>query len=263
MRLPYEYWLRYLVSVPLLSTAQVHDLCNLYRLPLPEETYLTYLRTSTTGGHGRLTSPAALRAAKIKALADGNADAVRARELLTEHRVRPTIEALLISGMSDKDVVFYLEGFHRLQLTEQAVAYYKHYFWNVDSLSNLEWEEFLDEYQSHHGKRLKQFLLRGPDFALWRLGHVPDLDAKASAKVIMHESMMRFRELSTYSNTQPNAMAAKMWAENFFKAAEFLDKDEDAVHNTISALSEFALKLGTREITSVHALSNRADGDKK
>jgi hypothetical protein len=257
MRLPYEYWLKYLLVSAQATTEQIGELCELHQLPVPEDEYLTRLRAEL-GGRRHITDIPTLRRLKIKGLAVSDPDAVAARELLSEYRLRPALELLIISGMTDADIAHYLEVILKRIVPEAVIGMYRHYFWNVNLLSNYDWEiYFLDSKDSQHGKKLKQGLLRGEEFALWKLGYIKETEQRGIISNMLYESAMRFRELSSYGNGQETALAAKMWAETVFKSAEFLSRDEDAIKSTVEDLNAFALKLGRREISSVASLNNK------
>lgn len=254
MRLPYEYWLKYLLVSAQLTEAQILELCAVYQLPAPPAAYLTSLRAEL-GGRRHVVDVATLRKLKIKSLALNEAAAVEARELLTEFRIRPVLEALLLGGVADKDVAYYVETLTGRQVSTTVVAMYRHYFWNVELLSNSGWEKLLHDYHGKHGDKLFHCLLRGEEFTLWKLGVSKEVEPKALIGGIMYESAMRFKELSAFGNGHHTALAAKMWAESVFKAAELLTRDEDALRTTMNELSNFALKLGKREISSVESLN--------
>jgi hypothetical protein len=132
---------------------------------------------------------------------------------------------------------------------------YRHYFWNVELLSLGNWYEFLDSYQGSYGKRLRSFLNHGAEHTLWKLGYTGSVDSRAAIQGILYESSMRFKELSSHANGQDTALAAKMWAENIFKASELLTRTDDVLQNTMDQLSKHVIKLGRREISSVQSLS--------
>lgn len=254
MRLPYEFWLKYLLVSAQATTQQIQEICSLYQLPVPAPEYLTQLRAEL-GNRRHVTDASTLRSLKIKALAQGDPTANEARELLTEYRIRPVLEALLIGGLDNKDAAYNLEIITGRKTSSQVVSMYRHYFWNPDLLSNADWDKLLSDYHGKHGDKLKQCLLRGSEYTLWKLGVSKEVDPKLMIGGIMYESAMRFKELSSYGNGHHTALAAKMWADNVFKAAEMLTRDEDQLRSTMNELSAFALKLGRREISSLEQLN--------
>ena len=50
-------------------------------------------------------------------------------------------------------------------------------------------------------------------------------------------------------------MTAKLWAENIFRATEELNKTGDAVGQVLDGLRDIAIKLGKRDVSSVHSLA--------
>jgi hypothetical protein len=254
MRLPYEFWLKYLLVSAQATERQIGELCALYQLPTPSSAYLSMLRLDVDGRR-HVTDAPTLRRMKIKSLALNEPAAVAARELVTEYRVRPILEALILGGLDDKDCSFYLESIAGHKATPAVLGLYRHYFWNPSLLSNADWDKFLKDYHGRHGERLIHCLLRGEEFTLWKLGVSKQVDPNAILSGIMYESAMRFKELSSHGNGHHTAMAAKMWAESVFKAAEMLTKDEDELRKSMTELSNFAMKLGRREISSLETLN--------
>lgn len=252
-RLPHEYWLKYLLISARATTQEIEALCELCQLEKPTTRYLSQLRFELEG-KSSCTDQTWLRKHKIKALACGDPSATKARELLTTHRLRPKIEALLICGMPDKDVSFYLGALTEREVPISVVAMYRHYFWNVDLLSLADWYAFLETYQNGYGKRLRSYLNQGVEHTLWKLGYTGTVDSEVAIRGILYESSMRFKELGSYANGQNTAMAAKMWAENIFKAAELLNRNEDVLKSTMDELSKHAIRLGKREISSLQTL---------
>jgi len=228
----------------------------LYQLPEPEDEYLTRLRAEL-GGRRHVTDTPTLRRLQIKSLALSEPNAVAARELLTQFRFRPYLEILVICGMTDKDVAYYASAIFKKDLSEAVVSMYRHYFWNPALLSNMDWEIFLADYHDRHGKLLKQCLLRGEEYALWKSGFIKETEHRAIISNMLYESAMRFKELGTYINGHDTALAAKLWSETVFKSAEFLSRDEDAIKSTVEDLNQFALKLGRRDISSIASLNNK------
>lgn len=255
-RLPYEYWLKYLLAAARLSTDQVAVTCELHQLPAPDPKYLAHLRNEL----GALRSPLPtswLRERRIKELATGDPNAVAARELLTQQRVRTKLEALLITGMSPKDASFYLEALVRQHVPEEVISLYRHYFWNVDLLSIGQWSDFLANYQGVHGAMLRSYYNHGEAHTLWKLGYATSIDTKEAVRGILFDSIMRQRELNSHANNQDTALSARAWADTMFKALAYLERDEDVMERTMDGLAQYVLRLGRRDISSVQSLNGK------
>jgi hypothetical protein len=258
MKQPNEYWLKYMLMFSEMSLEQIAETAVMYEMLEPDEGYLSSLRDKlleTRPTPFRMDfspSRAWVRRQRIMSLAKEEKYAIQARDLLGDTRNRPIIEALLIADMPPGEIATYAQAITGGKLSKKAIDLYRHYFWNRDLLSAQQWYEYLLDHPK--GKALKSCYARGAEFALWKIGHRPDLEQKTVIRGLFNESSMRFFETTAMPNTKDTALTAKLWAENIFKATEELNRTGDAVQQVVDGLRDIAINLGKRDISSIHDL---------
>jgi len=263
MKQPNEYWLKYMLLFSGLNQGQIAAAACMYRMPEPSSEYLrginAKLRETKPARFDITNSPtkAWVRRQRIMSMATEQRHALRARDLLGDTKIRPLLEALILSDASLEDISSYILEIGGQKVAQKTIDMYRHYFWNRELLSGREWFAYLDKYPD--GKMLQQCYKQGIEYALWRTGYRVDLPQKDVIRSVFHESAMRFFETTASPNNRDTAMTAKMWAENIFKATEELNRTGDEVQQVLEELRSVAIKLGKRDITSLESLKRGED----
>lgn len=266
-RLPNEYWLKYMLVFSNATLEQIVEMSRMYEMVPPTLQYLRELRnkldeTKPKPFRGDIAACRVwTRRQRLTSLATNSAPASQARDLLSDNKVRPILEALILADMPSADVTTYLHRIAGRSVTQEAVDMYRHYFWNRNLLSSAQWDEFLADHPD--GKTLASCYKRGPEFALWKFGYRVELPKQEILQAILHESAMRFMELGEYQNGMKTATAAKFWAENVFKSIEALEKTGDSVKQVVDELRALSIKLGRREISSVEGKNRQLPKEPK
>ena len=263
MKQPNEYWLKYMLMFSGLTLEQIAEMAIMYEMTPPDTTYLSALRDKlleTRPTPFRITSTEArawVRRQRFMSLVKEDKYAVKARDLLGDTRVRPIVEALILSDMPHDEVSSYTKIITGAQVSKRTLEMFQHYFWNRDLLSTRQWYSYLEGHPKNI--TLKACYALGPKFALWKSGYRPELQQKEVIKGLFDESAMRFFETTAMPNGKDTAMTAKLWAENIFRATEELNRTGDAVQQVVDGLRDIAIKLGKRDISSIHELADPAD----
>lgn len=252
---PHEYWLKYMLLFSGATLDQIVQAARLYQMVPPTLEYLRALRDQLDGTKPspfRMNSGATrawVRRQRVMSMANNDPAATEARELLSDNKIRPILETLLMTDIDLNKVVLHVHTMTGRAVSKEVVDRFRHYFWNRDIMSLSDWMAYLDDHPN--GRDLLSCRKQGEEFALWKLGHRVELSKQEILQTIMHESAMRFVELNGYSNGMKTAMAAKFWADNVFKSVQALDQTGDSVKQVVDNLREVAIKLGRREISSV------------
>lgn len=258
MKQPNEYWLKYMLLFSGLSSERIGESACMYDMTKPSTSYLRELDIKL-----RETRPPRLdlgnnptrvwvRRQRVMSLATGQKYAIQARDLLGDTKVRPVIEALILSDADIGDVSKHTLDITGNKICKKTLNMYRHYFWNRELLSSGEWFSYLDDHPN--GKLLSQCYKQGLEYALWRLGFRVELSQQEVIRGVFHESAMRFFETTTQENNRDTALTAKLWAENIFKATEELNKTGDEVRQVLDELRNVAIRLGKRDISSIDDL---------
>lgn len=254
-RHPNEYWLKYLIAVSGASYKKVSEACDLYSFPTPTRTYYNKLKEQlekTKPKPFRLDSRRTkgwLRRQRFSSLTHNESDAVAARSLLGDWKIRPIVQTLLISGMETENVPEYVEKLVGRKLRKKVVDHFKHYFWNVALMSPAQWYDYLDGLDPREKGTLLSSRTHGPEYALWRLGYRVAVDKSDVVNMILHEATMRFMETGHMHNDRHTALTAKLWTEQIFRAMEEQEKAGDIQH-ALKELKEIAIELKREEIKS-------------
>lgn len=255
---PHEYWLKYMLLFSGATLDQIVATAQLYQMVPPTLAYLRALRDQLEGTKPspfRMASSATrawVRRQRVMSMANNDPAAVEARTLLSDNKLRPILETLLMTDIDLNKVVMHVHNITGRAVSKEVVDKYRHYFWNRDIMSMADWSAYLEDYPG--GKDLMSCRKQGEEFALWKLGHRVELSKQEILQTIMHESAMRFVELNSFNNGMKTAMAAKFWADNVFRSVEALDRTGDSVKQVVDDLREVAIKLGRRDISSVEHL---------
>jgi len=254
-RQPNEYWLKYMILFSGSTLEQIVSTATLYQMRPPTLAYLRELRTELDQSKPprfsgvNPTSRAWIRRQRIWSLATSDPDATAARDLLSDNKVRPVLEALLLADASIPDVARYITAITNRNLKPAVIDKYRHYFWNRNLLSDAEWRVFLDPLPDRYV--MLSYYGRGLEFVLWKFGHRIALSKQDILQAVLHESAMRFIETGSMPNTMNTSIAAKNWADTVFKAIDQLDKTGDSVKEVVEELRAVAIKLGRRDISSI------------
>ena len=275
MRLPYEYWLKYLLLHPKVADDSIPGIVKLYGLAAPDEDYMRELVEVLDASKPKpykLTNKkvkAWVRRQRVYSLLYDSPDAVAARSLFDNHRLVRTLQHLIIADTPRSKVPEYCEAIVGTRPTVSVVKLFEHYFWNRELLTYHEWQEYLGKYYTYDGEHNKkvtnwyhqdgdvlfQCHERGPEYALWKLGYREEIPTEVLVRGVLHEAAMRFFETSGMRNDRNTAMTAKMWSETIFKAVEELSKTGDAVQQVLDQLKAVAIKLEKTDIADIEELT--------
>ena len=256
--LPHEYWLTYLLAYVGATDEEVRTTSELYGLGAPEKDYLAALRGKFCRGDApkTLTTETArertlLHRLKIQGLALGIPEAIEARELLGLHKARKIVQSLIFARSKPADIVAFLKEMTGHIISEKAVKLFKHYFWNVDKMTQEAWLAYLDEDAGFY----VNCEVSGENYALWKLGYRAEVADNELMVSVLHEAQARFFETSEDENTKDTAMKAKLWSEVIFKALDEKNKSGDAVKKVLEELKNISIALHREDIKSIKELS--------
>jgi hypothetical protein len=271
MRLPYEYWLKYMLLHPKVADDSISGVVELYGLATPDEDYMDELGEGVSANKPK---PFKLKNKKVKAwirrqrvysLVYESPDAVAARSLFDNHRLVRTLQHLIIADTPRNKIPDYCESIVGTRPTVAVVKLFEHYFWNRELLTYHEWKAYLGKYYEYVGPKRKrvtrwyhedgdvlfQCYERGAEYALWKLGYREEIPTDVLIRGVLHEATMRFFETGGMRNDRNTAMTAKMWSETIFKAVEELSKTGDAVQHVLDQLKAVAIKLEKTDIKDI------------
>lgn len=259
MRHPNEFWLKYLIVCAEMSYSDICDITEMYGFPRPSRDYIDELadRLNETKPRPFRRNSAKvkdwIRRQRIASLAFNDKEAAKSREFLEDKVLRNVLEILLIANTERAmipDICLALTG-KKPSLT--SIELFEHYFWKVDLLTLKEWESYLRTHPEH--KALIAARERGPEFALWKLGHRVEIPKLDMLNTIKHEATMRFLETGSMNNGKDTALTAKLWSEVLFKAEEELSKTGDPIKKIMEDLKSISIKLDSAPVKDMKSLT--------
>lgn len=257
-RLPNETWLLYLIGGAGLANAQITALSKMHGFVSPKGTLLTELRRNITDYRANNPPVNGVErwpmAAKVIGLVEERPAAIEAREMMMDPKVRPILELMFTAGASIDDVHKYVKDSSAVSRSRNAVALYQHYFWDKSRMTDSLWYSLFNSHP--RGAVLRGCYQNGVDYALWKLGTLPNFRPEEVVRRVLAESAMRFMETAHMDPDEATARQAKFWAENIFKANDQLSKSGDALKTVIDEVKSVSLRLGTRNISSLEDLRN-------
>jgi hypothetical protein len=154
----------------------------------------------------------------------------QALDLLSFPDQRLVAEQLLLSRLDLKLTCKLVNAKQNWHLTEEGLAMYRHYFWNVPSMTFDEWGRFLFSRTSYY-ERYMSLLTAPPKLAFYHLRIDQQIDSKRmieDVQRIAHEALLEVRE-------KPGVPIDKV------KSINLLGKVVIEAHNAL-ATSDMALK---------------------
>lgn len=219
MRFPCENYLRWLLLGvdTRFSVADVQQHAKFLGFPPPPEDYLLSLRESMEHSRPKPMSLDRqdcrdwLRQQGLFGLCYQN-DYVRgAMEILWDGEMRPSVEALLLSGISLEQVSESMLKICGTAPKKELLEFYCHFFWNVKHLRQDEWMDFLVNYPQGH--YLKVCYISKPEYTLYHLGLGGSVDSRTQMEEMATQAYYRSEELRAEPTTELTARALKHLAD--------------------------------------------------
>jgi hypothetical protein len=250
MRLPNEYWLRYMIGTNA-SDAAIYSSSELYGFDDPEVEYLESLRQQVPQPPQENSSSARswFRRQKVLSLVLGKPDALEARDYLGDGRIRHILEVLILADTERGDIPAYVKDLTGVKVNMGAVRLFEHYFWNRSLLNEEEWKDFVSIRDDR--EYLAMAYKQGAEYALWKKGYRLEIDHAEMLEVVAHESIMRFLETSELKNDRHTALTAKLWSEVYYGALDGRERTGSAADAVIDKLKQLSLDVDNERVKSV------------
>lgn len=198
-----------------------------------------------------------LRGHRLVSMSRNDAEMKRARLILDTPTLRTTAEILVASGASDEEIAEAMSTLRGGVFTYREIALFRHYFWNLSSMSPALRHAYLQTYSTPaHRHAVLNVYMRGIDQAVWKAGGTGKRSLDQISDMLIQTAAARFSELDNFPNGIQTATAAAAWAGVIEKAAVRKSVTSDDVTKVLSELHAFSLKQGRREITSIESLQD-------
>lgn len=240
MRHPAEYYLRaLLIRDPVITDAQLLRALDQYGFLEPQQNYLGFLRQELNATpppnpfdpFNKLHRPSMqyLRDQQVYEMFFPTSGIEEAQGYLTDPSKRMQVEQVIMSRLDIRPTVAKINRKYGWFLTEDGVATYRHYFWNLKLLTFDQWGRYLYERSSLYD-RYMGLLQASKELALFHLRIDQVIESKHMIKRAQEIAHFALEEV----NQIPGVRADKV------KAIGILGKTITDCHNALST-SDMAL----------------------
>lgn len=265
MRLPCEKWLEALITVePVYTNTEIQNAVSFRGYPVPTGTYLDMLRARQAATKPGPYDPRALHCIRwLKELRVY--DYIRkypaveqAISLLGLNEVREKLEALILGRVSPADLSYIIQESCGIRFDDEVYGYYRHFFWNPECMSSLDWDAFFPAYAT--GDLLEGvYAANDQNAALAKAGLGLNLDVGDIVDMLAADSYARYKALGHSPTDEDTRKSAQVWANILLRASEIKVKSGDVSVKMLELLESFRLDTDPTERKSIQDLKRGGD----
>lgn len=211
-------------------------------------------------GHG--PSQTFLRKEEIVTAWRNSKDMQKAIGILSTHKLRHLVETFILSPLRTEQAVRKLNHeFPGANLTNRSYEMFKHYFWNRDVMSSLQWGKFIEQRQSENAQWTQLALdMRGPggvQAILWKTGTGPlrGIEANRAFTDARDLSYMMLMQISQMKPSKYHSEMLLNYLRAMKMAQEGVDASSDAVRDVVQAFGAFKMRHEEPQTPSVQQLT--------
>lgn len=273
---PSEYYVKYLCSQPGTVVAQVQKLLAESGIGsfLPSSSYVEDIWKKIQNNLPINYNPRDpthkptqdfLKAHGIRGMWHPTHAVREATDLFSNGPVRQIIESLMLTGLDDSRIALVLTSTANVGVTPNAIAEYRHFFWNTQLLSYQEWTEYLTK-PSVEPVRLAALRaprnMDGVKLTLYKLNIMPKaLDKRDVFSSIRDIGFMNFLEANGFPQGFRKAEMLSNYAGLIKGAQQQLDEydagEQDVIHDFYKRMT---MKSRVVEHKTLDELRGEEDG---
>ena len=265
MRLPCEKWLEALITVePPYSNEELQAIVSFRGYPKPEVLYLKFLRDRQAKTKPFPYDPHALHCIRwLKELRVY--DYVRRRSAVTQalsllglEEVRLKVELLLLGRVLPADLTLIVQEACGMQFTGEVFGYFRHFFWNPDAMSAVDWAALFPHYRN--GDLLQSvYEANDQNAALAKAGLGLNMDITEVLDMLAADAYARFKALGHSAVDENIRKAAQVWSAILFRASELKIRSGDVSVKLLEMMESFALAQDHTARRTIHDLRQVGD----
>lgn len=266
MNHPSYYYIKYLMTllIPEASNdAWVSMMVTSFTLPSPKPVLLKAIRDNLVPKIPALYQPTNryhrdsvrfLRAEGIWAMHNPDDDTRQAMALLSNLRVRPVVEQLLLGRLEPKEIAKKVNARFGGHFTASIIEIYGHYYWNTSLLSIDDWNQVLEDQELSKNRALT-VLQGGPAMALHMAGFEQRIESKLILREMMESVYFDFRDW----RSQPRSKTRTDCLSSLSKAACGLDfqlsQADVAIKDALSRFEQFRMQQSQEGVIDIKELA--------
>jgi hypothetical protein len=196
-----------------------------------------------------------LRKKKLYSLVfpDKHTEEMREKILLSPPN-REKVETFILGGVPYYEIAQQMKELGT-EISELAIAEFKHYFWNPDIMGLGNWAVYLDRDSSSRTSSLKnayQLAVRaGPEAASYRMGIRKELDGKKIMMEVRAELYHTFLETRTLPLSDKKVEMLGNLARGLARIDERVQAGDTALQETLKKFEKFKVLHGKQKVPSL------------
>lgn len=205
-----------------------------------------------------LTSVRWLKAKKIYSLVHQDETSVAMNTILVDHRLREVIERMLIGGVRHTEIAYRVRNLG-MAADEQAVADFRHYFWNTEVMGLGDWTNYFRADAKGRTRDVQDgydaALHAGAHLALYRSGVKVEVDRKKALEEIYSELVFTFQEVRTLPTTQKKVEMLASLSRSIARVHERMDASDSALQDVLKKFEKFKVLTDDTPLPSIDQLA--------
>ena len=188
-------------------------------------------------------------------------DMQMAKKVLESSALRQAVETFILSPVKPEQAIRKIHQKLGFNMTARAYELFKHYFWNRDLLTGMEWGDYIQSRQSANRKLLQLAVeargANGAQLLMWKMGMggLRQVEANRGFTDARNVSFMMLQQIAMM---EPSKAHSDMWL-NYIKAAkmcqEAVDASSSAVQDVVESFNAFRMRHEETKVPSVKELT--------
>ena len=265
-RHPSENFIKYLMTSAhpqATSDDWVREFVASLGYPRPEPDYLSWLRASLsmkipdsfepTNRYNR-DSVKFMREEGIYGLHNPDKATKEAHLIVTNLRIRPVVESLVLGRLDPKDVAKKVNTRFGEFLTGDGVDAYRHYYWQVNIIRVEDWVKLFQEYELQQQNSLA-IVQVGASMALHKMGFQQQIDSKSMLREMQQTLFFDFQEWRTKPHGMSRTKALAALAKSSVVVDEQLSQADSAMKDSLKAFEQFRMQTANKGVVGLKELA--------
>jgi len=188
-------------------------------------------------------------------------DMRQAKQVLESNALRQAVETFILSPVKPEQAVRKIQQKLESYISVRAYDLYRHYFWNSDLLTGLEWGDFIQTRDAANRQLLQLAVdsrgANGAQLLLWKMGMggLRQMEANRGFTDARNISFMMIQQIAML---EPSRHHSEMWL-NYIRAAkmcqEAVDASGSAVQDVVESFNSFRLRHEESNTPSIKELT--------
>lgn len=231
--------------------------------PRPGSDYLSWIRADIesrlpagfrTSDKYHRPSTKFLREEHIYGLFFSEKAEIEASNIITNFRVRPMVEKLLLGRMPEKEIAKKVNARLCMHLSAASIERYHHYYWQVELLRVEDWALF---YENNYAAKEDALSIAqvGPSLALHKLGFQQNIDSKSMLRIMQEGLFFDFMEWKSQPLSGEKTKSMTAIARSAVLVDEQLSSSDSALKDSLKAFEQFRMKHGKATVQDMTELA--------